>query len=104
MVKSIEESKKISSVQLERLIDVAGSQAHLSRMLSAAGNYSITPQGVLRWVKRGQISKRGAYVAMQLPAFSQQFTLSQLRPDVTEAEWGFISRVGLQGPEADDEE
>lgn len=104
MVKSIEESKKIARVHLDRLIDLAGSQAHLARMLSTGTEYEITPQGVLRWVKRDQISKRGALAVVQHTAFADKFTLNQLRPDVTEAEWGFMARVGLQGPEVDDEE
>ena len=87
MVKSIEESKKISSIHLDRLVDEAGSQAHLARMLSIPGGYTLTPQAVLKWVKRGQISKRGAIAVVQHSAFCDKFTLAQLRPDVPMHEW-----------------
>lgn len=104
MVKSIEESKKIARVHLDRLVDEAGSQAHLARMLSTGEDYAVSPQAVLKWFKRDQISKRGALAVIRHSAFANKFTLNQLRPDVTEAEWGFMSRIGLEGPEAEDEE
>jgi hypothetical protein len=87
MVKSIDESKKIASIHLNRLVDEAGSQAHLARMLSTEGGYAISPQGVLRWFKRGQISKHGAIATVNHPDFSDKFTLCQLRPDVPADDW-----------------
>lgn len=88
MIKSIEESKKIARIHLDRLVDEAGSQAHLARMLSTPGGYTITPQGVLRWIKRSQISKQGALAVVRHSTFCHQFTLNQLRPDVPAHEWG----------------
>lgn len=93
MVKSIEESKKIAIIHLNRLVDEAGSQAHLARMLSTEGGYNITPQGVLRWFKRGQISKQGALAVINHSAFQDKFTLNQLRPDVPDNEWADINEL-----------
>lgn len=87
MVKSIEESKKIAIEHLNRLIDLAGSQAQLARMLSSMGGYSITPQGVKQWVDASQISKKGAIQVVKHEAFCSHFTLMQLRPDVPSTGW-----------------
>jgi hypothetical protein len=86
MVKSIKESRKLATEQLERLVDEAGSQAQLVRMLNASG-FEITPQGVARWFNIGQISKAGALAVVQHPDFSMKFTLNQLRPDIPDHEW-----------------
>jgi hypothetical protein len=86
MVLSIKESRKLARKQLERLIDEAGSQAQLIRMLNAEG-FDITPSGITRWLKLGQISKAGALAVVHHPSFCEKFTLNQLRPDIPDHEW-----------------
>ena len=86
MVLSIKESRKLAREQLDRLVDEAGSQAQLVRMLNAEG-FEITPQGVSRWFDIGQISKAGAQAVVHHPAFCEKFTLNQLRPDIPDHEW-----------------
>lgn len=88
MVKSIKESRIIAAEQLNKLVEEAGSQAQLARMLSSSGDYNITPQGVLRWFNFGQISKQGALAVIKHPTAFKSFNLSQLRPDVPLSEWG----------------
>lgn len=89
MVKSIKESRSIAREQLEKLLEEAGSQVQLARMLSSDPNYSITPQGVIKWFKSGQISKQGALAVVNHPHFSEKFTLNKLRPDIPSDDWGF---------------
>jgi len=38
-------------------------------------------------LKRGRISKKGAKAVVAHKYFVNEFTLKQLRPDMTEAEW-----------------
>lgn len=90
MIMSKEKSKALAKIALDKLIDKAGSQVHLAKMLSQpgqSGDFEITPQGIQSWVKRNQISKEGAIAVVRNRELCEFFTLKSLRPDVSEAEW-----------------
>jgi hypothetical protein len=86
MVKSKEIARQLASEALDKLIDRAGSQMQLVKMLKNDG-YDVTPQAVQNWVIRGQISKQGAIAVARHPEFAPEFSMTQLRPDISEAEW-----------------
>ncbi len=87
---SIEKSKKIARETLDRLIEYVGSQARLARMLGEQG-FEVSPQAVQMWCQRGRVSKKAALAITRHPELWGEFTLSQLRPEVTTEEWGRIA-------------
>ena len=66
----------IQRQQLEKLINKAGTIAHLARMLDE--DY-MTVKG---WVNRGRISKNGALKVEENKELRKHFTALNLRPDL----------------------
>lgn len=73
---NLQELHQLQRTQLQNLIDYAGSQAHLARMLN------VNPSIVKSWVRRGRISKKGATDVANHPTLKEKFTLQQLRPEL----------------------
>lgn len=86
MMKPLDECMKEAEEALNKLIDAAGSVAHLSRMLSETGIDEFSPQTISGWLARGRISKKGALAAVAHNNING-FTLRRLRPDVPEKTW-----------------
>lgn len=61
---------------LSELIDFAGGQAHLSKMID------VPVSTVKNWVSCGRISVRGARKAQLNSYIKEHFPLSKLRPDL----------------------
>ena len=70
----------LTSERLTALIEYAGGDTHLSRMLG------VSPQLVYRWKTNGRISKKGVELVRRNGAFPYYFTApGYLRPDWDEA-------------------
>ena len=72
---TLEEQAKIRKDALTALIDCAGGNAHLARMIG------INPKVVGNWVQRGSISKAGAVLVAKHPTLKHHFSYSDLRAD-----------------------
>ena len=67
-----EEQKKA----LEELIEFAGTQRHLAKMIGV-------PLGTVKsWISYGRISMRGAELAQKNPFIKERFPLDKLRPEI----------------------
>jgi hypothetical protein len=82
MVKSKELSKQLSGEALGQLVKRAGGQTQLAKMITS-DECLITPQAVHNWVLRGRISKAGAIAVCKNDELKAEFSLTQLRPDLS---------------------
>lgn len=71
------EIEKMQKRELMELIQYAGDQVHLARMVG------VSQPTVMGWANRGKISKQGAMLVESHPGLSRKFTAIQLRPDLT---------------------
>lgn len=73
---TLEQLRQQHKVALQELIDHAGSQVHLAKMLQ------LEMEVVKSWVRRGRISKNGAIKVTKHETLKEKFTLQQLRPEL----------------------
>lgn len=73
---TLEQLRKEHKAALQQLIDHAGSQVHLAKMLQ------VEVEVVKSWVRRERISKNGAIKVTEHQTLKEKFTLQQLRPEL----------------------
>jgi len=80
------DAKSAAKKALDALVEHAGSQRQLSRMLTQNGN-RISPQTVQAWILRGQISKPGVFAVQDNKDLKDKFPPTELRPGIGQDEW-----------------
>lgn len=70
------ELEQLHKAALDSLIEHAGGQTHLAKML----NYNINT--VKGWISRGRISKEGADKVNEHPTLKEKFKAEDLRPEL----------------------
>lgn len=86
MIMSKTAAKPLCEKALKKLVNYAGGQTHLARMLSY-GDAEFTNAMVHNWLVRGCISKRGVIAVYGHKELRALFSPTQLRPDIGEDQW-----------------
>ena len=75
ITQTLTEIRALQQQALKELIEEAGSNIHLARMIE------VPISTVNSWVSRGRISRRGAQLVQDNSRFSDKFPISKLRPE-----------------------
>lgn len=73
---TLDEMQKVQQESLTELIELAGDDTHLSKMLG------ISVMTVRGWTFRGRVSKKGALLIASHPVFGKRFKAEDIRPDI----------------------